>query len=333
MEASGIGFSLEMAHATAVVRHHNGSYQNIACIETNRHHKEKMAGLIQAGNKPVFDNSAIEALGNTVQQLRRAVENAGVDVVVAAITLPDQIGLQYDEATAILSHADIRNVMYDPPIGTRGNFQELTTISAAYAGLGMGLCSDYLDFDKCDSQEACLPVHHVLQIDLSTETLTGTTWQSADTYWFPMIADTFVNIALGTNVVRSPSGEQEYWQAVCQAIRTLLMSFVPDRVDFLVLTGSSVEHFADPLRSAVRAAMVDTGYEVDLGSGHHINQVLQADYVVHEPIWMTARGAAEIAKRRQERPFMCRYDNRTEKEKRPLRDLIKEWRADGITEL
>ncbi|QIX02271.1 hypothetical protein AMS68_007788 [Peltaster fructicola] len=337
MEAPGIGLSLEMAHATVAVRHHNGSYQNIASVETDLRYNEKMADLIHAGRGREFDNSTIEVLGNTVRQLRLAVENAGIDVTAAAITLPDPIYLQYDEAAAILDYATIRNVMYDPVetegIATRFSLPGLCAISAAYAGHGMGLCTDYLDVHACEEQEACLPNHHVLQIDLSSGSLAGTTWRFAQTYWSPVIVDTFVNTSLGTNAIQHTPREQGYWQAVCQAIRGLLTSFLPNKIDYLILTGTSAHVFVHPLKAAMREALLDAGYQINVQSGRQIDQVLHVDHVVHEPLWVTARGAAEIAKRRLEGPFLCRYDNRSEEQRRPLRERIKEWEADGLTEL
>lgn len=334
MEAPGIGLSLDLTHATAAVRYHNGTYQNIAYFETEQVYNKKMIDLIRAGDDRDFGGDTIEVLGKTIEKLRLAVARvAGINVTCAAITLPDQLQLQHDEANAILSYASLQNVMVGTPQHGIGHGARLTAISAAYAGRGMGLCADYKDLDACEQQEACMPAHNVLHIDISDESISGTAAVDAISYWWPLVAASFVNTSLGTNAMHSSIAEQEYWQLVRKAICDLAISTLPDRLDYVVLTGTSVTRFETTLKETIRHALEDAGYQHSFEDGPLFGEVLGSRSTIDEPIWLTARGAAEIAKRRQEGPFLCRYDDRTEEQKRPLKDLIKEWEANGLQEL
>lgn len=99
-----------------------------------------------------------------LRDLRIAVEEAlQARVAHAIVTSLDSIRLTGYEIDDVLDSLRITNAMAEP--------DELYSISAAYAGLGYGLCEPYTEPYTCEREEFAMSEENVLAVDFSDAAL------------------------------------------------------------------------------------------------------------------------------------------------------------------
>lgn len=100
-----------------------------------------------------------------------------------------------------------------------------------------------------------------------------------------------------------PEEESAYWTAANNRIRTLVQSFRP-QIPQLILTGSSASdsRFKAAVKDALRDLVAESTLKVldEEGEDGEEAKSKSLDFV-----FATAKGAAEVAKRRQEGPVRC----------------------------
>ena len=85
----------------------------------------------------------------------------------AVLSSPDLVSLSAEEITDALNYLSITNLMAKPD-----TLEDLYASSAAYAGLGMGLCDDYTDPYVCEQENNQIyPSTRLLHLDFSLESL------------------------------------------------------------------------------------------------------------------------------------------------------------------
>ncbi|KAF2163739.1 hypothetical protein M409DRAFT_57229 [Zasmidium cellare ATCC 36951] len=318
LRAPGIGLALEIDHGTAVVRLHEWELYDVALIEgdadftalmrkyatgpINRRLSNKLLG------RPATPETAI--LASIVSKLIKATQTWLDDehaVAAAVLSSPDHIALTDEEIGDVFDYLKINNLM---KVNDPNPLYQLYATSAAYAGYGKGLCHTYTDAYECEREEWKFPEQRVLHVDLNLEALSGTI-KGLQTAKDGSVSASFVDPDLGLVRLVLPAADdtEQYWTAVSNRIRELAKTleryvYMP-YVTQLLLTGPSATN--ERFQAAVREALHD------LVRDENVLDVLEHDNMVASKsnewkslfTFATARGAAEIAKRRQGGPVNC----------------------------
>lgn len=259
-------------------------------------HLNKLLGL------PATPEKAI--LAAMVLALQHATEKwlGGKLVTAAVITSPDRIRFTGEELNDVFDYLRVQNLMAIPD-----SFEHLEATSAAYAGFGRGLCANYTDGYEYEREVWEFTYQYLLQIDFSRESLSGTIKSLRGVMDVGSLKTAFIDPELdyGREEVRlatvPESDDSTYWAAISSRIRELVVSFRPSITD-LLLTGTSAgnQRFQAALRDALHNVVAQEVIAVvdDYGAMSSEEEISMFDFA-------TARGAAEIAKRRQEGPVRC----------------------------
>ena len=179
IQAPGIGFVLEMGYGAASIRHLRGTCQDLAYIAGDSQYLSLLQCLAsESPRSPASDLSTyrgkllwaterihrllsknlgrpatptIAVLADMLSELKIQVESAlkdGRKVTAAVLSSPDLVSLSGEEITDALEYPSITNLMAKPE-----TLEDLYASSAAYTGLGMGLCEHYTDPYVCEQGE------------------------------------------------------------------------------------------------------------------------------------------------------------------------------------
>ncbi|TVY50745.1 hypothetical protein LCER1_G008416 [Lachnellula cervina] len=317
IRAPGVGFALETSYGAAVVRLHDGTHQRIALIEGDasyttllrrlatgpknrtpdhfdsnwkkwqyvkaraQRHLNKLLG------RPATSETAI--LATMVSALYNETQTwLGRDQPIAAAVLssPDRIQLTDEEIDDVFDYLKLKNLMTE-----LDSLEDLYATLAAYAGYGRGLYTTYTDVYACEREESRFPYQQSARDGL--------------------VDAAFIDPDLGhareeVRLAFAPESDGElYWATVSARIRELVISFKP-RINQLLLTGTLVTdaRFKAALRDALHDIIAEDVLAILDGNG---------DNAFNKDEWKamfdfaTARGAAEVAKRRQEGPIRQRF--------------------------
>lgn len=146
-----------------------------------------------------------------------------------SLSSPNRIRLTAEEITDVFDYLGIRNLMAEPD-----TLEDLYATSAAYAGLGMGLCEQYTDPYACEREEYRFPTQRLLHLDFAPESLSGTI-QSLKSAKNGSVEEAFIDLDLGLgglnvlNTISMPRPEDGTvdWTAIASRIRALVQSFKP----------------------------------------------------------------------------------------------------------
>lgn len=316
--------------STVVIRHHNGSYENVALIEgtqayidllkttgperepkwpTNTWEKiEYERQLAQRRLNKLLGRPAtpdIAILAEMVADLRDAAkESLGASsplLTAAVISAPDHFRMSDEETSDILDYLKLNNLKPE-------RWGSLGGAVATYAGYGQGLCTHYLDEYACEREQARLRTEVMLHVGLDDQSLTCATTTLSYVYWGGAQTASG-DPGLGYhNAVRDP----QYWSMVTEEIRRHALyargeAGYARKISAVVLSGPRA---GAELKQAVEEALRDQvdGREVrfvvpgDMGSRGEMSYERNGTTF---NTFVTARGAAELAKRVQEGPYEC----------------------------
>lgn len=162
--------------------------------------------------------------------------------------------------------------------------------SGAYAGYGLGLCTNYTDYELCKIQDKALPVENTLTI-LYTRTALIATLYPMTTAWLSYEPGSQVRIDLDAgldSLPKSPGDVQDtYWDLVrLRLIELPLSGYEKVHIDRVILIGesSSNQVFLDVVRDSMSRLQSDDLPRIS----------------VYDPLYVAAQGAALFAKRAQE---------------------------------
>lgn len=205
-------------------------------------------------------------------------------VMHAVVTSPDAIRLTAEEIGDILGYLKISNLMAEP--------DELFAASAAFAGFGHGLCKSYTKPYVCEREDFELPWKQVLHLDFSDAALTMAIKGMKSYKRLGTDATTIVP-ELGYAHAEVEGGE-----ALFNELSDHIHKFATssrNKITEVLLTGARVEN--ERFKDAVKGALSTYGSDGAMKSFDNFKQI---DFV-----FATAKGAAEIAKRRLEGPVRC----------------------------
>lgn len=253
-------------------------------------------------------------------------------IVAAVLSSPDRIRLTYEEINDVFDFLKLKNLMAEPD-----SLEDLYATSAAYAGYGRGLCTTYTDAYACVREESLFPFQRVLHVDFNRESLSGTI-KSLQSARDGAVDAAFIDPDLGyvreeVRLAIAPESDGElYWATVSARIRELVVSFKP-RITELLLTGTSVTdaRFKSALRDALHGIVAEDIFAVLNGAG---DNAINGDEWKAIFEFATARGAAEVAKRRQEGPVRCAQSDECKKRRKyEWPAVLQKQETDGILEL
>ncbi|KAF5718961.1 hypothetical protein FGLOB1_1375 [Fusarium globosum] len=340
-DAPGIGFSLSLSSGTAAVHFYNGTVKNIASIPASPEYAALMKRLANSPPPPPLSRR---------EKLRRsfnkkigwpATPDVGLiatmlvslrDVTSAAVTSPlDRVAVSHSRIQGLaepdlwdaLEHARIRPWVAAGlprpkvvlPLPAAGGYpSQLLESYAVFAGHGKGLCKHYKNFWQCEEEQDNVPLEATLVVGITPTDLRGEiirTW-SAFTDLQPRRGDrTFVDLELGLATSENP----DFWARVTERLQGFCGA-VPKgfRLDTILLTGENATHPA--FLQALRSALIGNGYlQGESDSKVKIPYVPEGGAVI-DPVFASARGAAQYARWRQEAPIGCEEQDRCKEERR-----------------
>lgn len=200
----------------------------------------------------------------------------------AGLSAPNLPGLLYED---IKEAFDLLGLQL---LDTRLHHDPLTGKSAsAYAGHGFGLCNDHESLDACLAEaSSSLPTEHIMVVEWTHNALTA-----RRTYmWGPSTAiDASFHQQLRDFTLGSDKAVvgQPYWSQLRSQIGRFLGQepYANIPLTKVILVGESIEH-----DSFLQRLLQDVLKEAKVGKK-------MPEFLVNDPIFVTSKGAAEIARR------------------------------------
>ncbi|EPS41659.1 hypothetical protein H072_4444 [Dactylellina haptotyla CBS 200.50] len=334
--APGIGIYLSAEYGTVSASYHDGNVTDIARIDASPELTKLMLELadpftcskafsttqkiLHTLRNPSkwtsllpFSSSSTPTspaaiLAETLSALRMAASEAlRTPISQAVVILPDLPGLQYPDLEAAASLAGLTLLQgftassahapltYSALAQRKAILPTLTT--AAYAAaVPAGLCRNYTSFDECNEENLVQETEEgytrgILRISLNAQTLSidGAECASATMCFGDLRSRNFEG--MGYHSPLRKEDPTKYWDVMTDLILRAGIATGRSGLDTLLLTGDYVleEDFLDNLEMAL--LYVDGGADV-IDQWH-----LDGSIVSYPPVYLPARGAAEMAKR------------------------------------
>ncbi|EEH07718.1 predicted protein [Histoplasma capsulatum G186AR] len=315
VHAVGIGFDLSASYGTAVIRYHNGSSVNVAKIDASMEYRSLMEQLSENGRQRALpgrsdsgwdepghlgDSSQrrlqaalpdldISALSSLISQLKAETERLlGHSIHSVAISSPGYIQLSEAEIAQAIEHLGLKNIASD---------YDLAVTSSEYAGYSFGIFTIPTTVDPCEQtpRQQTEP-ETVLHLDYTEAALSGSTSSSTpqDTIPRRRTDGVFADWNLGLSKRPRFIEEEAYWDLLWRRIRTETEKS-ERKLTGVIMTGDAIfsgSRFLEVALDALRGLVEPSA-------------VLQAPEHTPDLVFAAARGAAEFAKRTQERPRDC----------------------------
>ncbi|KAF4631362.1 hypothetical protein G7Y89_g6777 [Cudoniella acicularis] len=249
----------------------------------------------------------VGTLATLIIQLSLTIENQlGPGSKRAALpTTPPLPGLTTEDVEDAMEFAGLSTIATHKHIGI-----DVWETSAAFAATGQGLCKNYTNCDACEQEEADMPFERVLAVSFSRRAFSAayTSMQSAYMSWHNKDVLSF---SLGLeNLPQNKEEQVAFWGKIRDGIVDV-GRVSPRPLTRLLLLGDEAHdaRFLEVMRDALgvlipefpgsRFGFLETGMFLD-------------------PLYVTARGAAEFAKRAQEAPASCREPSRCQELRGPV---------------
>jgi hypothetical protein len=222
-----------------------------------------------------------------MSQLRTLVDtHLGAGTTKSALpTMPNLPGLEQEDLQDALQHIGLRALV------THKHSRYVWETSAAFAGMGFGLCAHPEDCDACEDEEADMPFRHILALSLTDRSFGAAYTYTQSAFWSSHETES-VQFELGLE----NEGEEAYWDRMREVIVGVGRE-AKRPLDTLLLLGEGAGHpeFVKTVQEALLKLYPGSG------PGPSVRLWGQGD-----PLYVAARGAAEFAKRAQASPPNCR---------------------------
>jgi len=215
-------------------------------------------------------------------------EKLGHSIHAAVAASPNLRGLPKIDIDDALEYAGLTSLESES-LGFWGPWRET---AAAFAGSGMGLCTNYTDVSRCREEEMSFPTEDVIAISYSRQTL-EVTRSEISVAQRPWERVTYIDWDGGLDALTQYPNTAMYWKRVRNVLREVARVF-PSPFTTLLLLGDSAlnEVFLRVVRDALEEFQGAEFVDIRLATGS-------------EPLYIAAKGAAELAKRFQEAPKDC----------------------------
>lgn len=159
-------------------------------------------------------------------------------------------------------------------------------LQAAYAGYGLGLCEKYADYEACVEEEQQMPQRQVFAIDFTQNSLSVDMRSMTDTMYVFNPQRSRIDWEAGLASLQHYTDPEAYWDRVRAIVLELpLTKYEKHDITTVLLLGES----------ALNDVFLAVVHEV-LGAV----QTSKPEIFVADPVYVAAKGAAELAKRIQE---------------------------------
>ncbi|WZH49523.1 chitinase [Fusarium acuminatum] len=340
-DAPGIGFSLSLSSGTAAAHFYNGTVKNIASIPANPEYTALMKRL--ANSPPPPPPSRWETLRRSFNKKigRPATPDIGIiaslfislrDMTFTAVTSPlDRVAVSHPRIQGLaepdlwdaLEYAHLRPWVAAGlprpkvvlPLPAAGGYpSRLLESYAVFAGHGKGLCKNYKNFWQCQEEQDNIPLETTLVVGITPTDLRGEIIRtlSAFTDFQPRRNDrTFTDLELG---LAASEDKHDFWARVTKRLQDFCGT-VPKgfHLDTILLTGENATHPA--FLEALQSALIGNGYlQRESNTEGEIAFVHEGGAGI-DPVFASARGAAQYARWRQEAPIGCEEQDRCKEER------------------
>ncbi|KAI9696301.1 MAG: hypothetical protein M1820_008224 [Bogoriella megaspora] len=305
------GIELTPSYSTAAVRHHNGSVASLIKIDTLPDFKDLLRELdtSSASHHGLFENQIPLVTQSLIEQLvyfisfelsrvQDAVFNRyGIEIDRAAIVLPRLGSLEHWIIPEILANASmlagIRDVFATYPYSM---YPDLVGFAAA--GMGLGLCEDYVELDRCAAEEMRLPEKMVYGVEFTNVSLRfGLASFQASESAFEWAWRWRWDLGLDA---REEMGGQRWSGLVEDALKEMLDWSQGDFTDLILMGEAALD------RGFIKALRRALGENVPKGFEHWERPTVKTwDGSELDLTFTASLGAAEIAKRVMESPDGC----------------------------
>ncbi|EON63514.1 hypothetical protein W97_02742 [Coniosporium apollinis CBS 100218] len=282
----GVGFDLTAGYGTVAISYHNGSTANVARVNASETYHKTMSRLSRMSSRYRVSPADARALGDMIKDLRAEAEDF-LEYPLSSVvgTIVNLEGLNGNTLDAAFEHAGLGVIQL-----RFFNYPAYETMTA-YAGNGLGICSDYKNRTACKIERMAMQDIYVLSVLYTKTALTValTLMASAnDLYEHPPLK--VEDFTLGHDARHQNPNEKYYWEAVKDAVRRAVVWDVgPMRQPAkLLLFGESSGD------AKFRAVLNETCQEL-------LEELPQ--WYDNEPVFVAARGAAELAKRKPFDPW------------------------------
>lgn len=172
------------------------------------------------------------------------------------------------------------------PVG----YDVLYETSAAYAGYGYGLCSDYSDKPACKTEQINMPSEVVMAVLYTHNVLTVSLSVVKSAYYlYEPLNRHLLDFDLGYNARSLASNEQDYWNAVRLRLGEILrVNPYYERPAKILLMGDCVE--IEPFYEALTGALDD-----------HMSE--RPEIIDSNPEGVAAAGVSKLAYRLPYNPY------------------------------
>lgn len=182
-------------------------------------------------------SSDVGALARMLSDLRDTVEDyVGHPIESGAVAGLNLVALYYEDLHDAFEYVGLKYV--DLPVRDK----TLLETSAAYAGYGYGLCSDYTDWEACHLEEKEMPMDHVMAVLYTPTVLTVSLSITASAYYLfePQYRYT-MDFSLGYDARSGEDGDKDYWDSVQLKLEQIMMENPDyDRPSKILLMGDCV---------------------------------------------------------------------------------------------
>ena len=213
----------------------------------------------------------------------KAEEYMGYSNSAAVVVTPHLLTLYAEDIFNALDYCGLQHLV----IPLRCNV--VPEASPVYAGYGLGLCSDYMNFTTCYAEERNMPMNYVSAILYTRTALIVTLTAMVHVYhtWEPGCRR-LEDFAPGSDARCDQSNEDYYWESMRQRLTEIMVrNQYFEKLPRVLLMGESIQDktFQRVLRKAVGSVT------------EKLSKILEDDAV-----FVAARGAADFAKRAEYNP-------------------------------
>lgn len=172
----------------------------------------------KAAGLPASEDVAI--LATILRSLREAVEsNLGHHIRSAVTTVPHLLALYLEDLQDAFEFLGME--LLDLPV----RYGLLRETSAAYAGYGFGLCSDYAERPACKTEQQNAPNDVVMAVLYTSSALTVTLSVMKSAYYLWESPERHIeDLGLGSDAKTDNRNEEFYWEQVRDRLREIMVA-------------------------------------------------------------------------------------------------------------
>lgn len=251
-------------------------------------------------------------LAGMLASLRDATNNALASPLDrVAVTHPPIPGLTEYDLSDALEHVGLRPWLAShlprpkigwPPLPEAGLYPEqLTEGRAVFAAHKRGLCEKYQNLWDCKEEEDQMKLEAVMVVGFTKGDLRAEVVRLRAPFdWNQGIEERLVDFSAGLDAIDNFESHTAYWAHVRNRLQTLLLK-LPIRLTMVLLAGEKATHTGFLI--SLRDALMESEYVLGDNEGQVL--VIGDEGGVIDPVFASARGAAQYARWRQEAPIGC----------------------------